>query len=90
MHFTQSTHFFFPVLEEKLEKLRVENKVGSLTELIKDLHIYPDFHGNAMFSFFLIAMRKLNVKLSDFFFSQETGLQSQILGCKGPLLVFHS
>jgi len=34
------------VLEEKLEKLRVENNVGSLTELIKDLHIYPDFHGN--------------------------------------------
>jgi len=34
------------VLEERLEKLRVENGVESLTELIKDLHIYPDFHGN--------------------------------------------
>ena len=81
--------FFFLVLEEKLEKLRVENKVGSLTELIKDLHIYPDFHGNAMFSFF-DCNEKVERQTFGFFFSQETGLQSQILGCKGPLLVFHS
>ena len=43
--------FLSVVLEEELEKLRVENKVGSLTELIKDLHVYPDFHGNTKFSF---------------------------------------
>ena len=57
--------YFSIVLEEKLEKLRVENNVGSLTELIKDLHIYPDFHGNTMLSF-LITMRKL---IDDFRFS---------------------
>ncbi|RDB19579.1 hypothetical protein Hypma_013378, partial [Hypsizygus marmoreus] len=34
------------VLEETLEKLRVERKVETLTELTKDLHMYPDFHGN--------------------------------------------
>ena len=46
-HFNRLEFFsFFVVLEEKLEKLRVENNVGSLTELIKDLHVYPDFHGN--------------------------------------------
>jgi ribulose kinase len=33
------------VLQELLEKLRVEEKVESLAELTKDLHIYPDFHG---------------------------------------------
>ncbi|TFK74375.1 Pentulose kinase [Pluteus cervinus] len=34
------------VLDELLESLKIENKVDSLTELTKDLHIYPDFHGN--------------------------------------------
>jgi ribulose kinase len=34
------------VLDEILEKLRVEEKVESLTELTKDIHLYPDFHGN--------------------------------------------
>ncbi|KAG5650779.1 hypothetical protein H0H81_011077 [Sphagnurus paluster] len=34
------------VLQEMLEKLRVENKFETLTELTKDLHMYPDFHGN--------------------------------------------
>ncbi|KAF9480235.1 Pentulose kinase [Pholiota conissans] len=34
------------VLQEILERLRVENNAESLTELIKDLHLYPDFHGN--------------------------------------------
>jgi len=36
----------YTVLEERLEKIRLENGVESLTELIKDLHVYPDFHGN--------------------------------------------
>ena len=52
---------FFIVLEEKLEKLRVENNVGSLTELIKDLHIYPDFHGNSVLSFLFIVDQQLPV-----------------------------
>jgi len=34
------------VLQELLEKLRVEKKAESLTELTKDVHFYPDFHGN--------------------------------------------
>ncbi|KAF5372004.1 hypothetical protein D9615_008106 [Tricholomella constricta] len=34
------------VLQETLENLRVENEVETLTELTKDLHMYPDFHGN--------------------------------------------
>ncbi|KAF5363911.1 hypothetical protein D9756_000937 [Leucocoprinus leucothites] len=34
------------ILEEILEQLRVESGASSLTELTKDLHIYPDFHGN--------------------------------------------
>lgn len=28
-----------------LEKLQVDEKVESLTELTKDIHLYPDFHG---------------------------------------------
>ncbi|KAH9894101.1 Pentulose kinase [Cubamyces lactineus] len=34
------------VLQAELEKLRVEEKVDNLTELTKDLHFYPDLHGN--------------------------------------------
>lgn len=33
------------VLQEILEKLRLEKGVDSLVELTKDLHIYPDLHG---------------------------------------------
>ncbi|KXN86178.1 hypothetical protein AN958_10422 [Leucoagaricus sp. SymC.cos] len=36
------------LLEEVLEQLRVESDANSLTELTKDLHIYPDFHDLAM------------------------------------------
>ncbi|KAJ7265859.1 FGGY family of carbohydrate kinase [Mycena haematopus] len=36
----------FTVLNDLLEKLRVEAGVTSLTELLKDVHMYPDFHGN--------------------------------------------
>ncbi|GLB33245.1 putative FGGY family of carbohydrate kinases, C-terminal domain [Lyophyllum shimeji] len=34
------------VLQEILEKLRTDYKVETLTELTKDLHMYPDLHGN--------------------------------------------
>ncbi|KAL7282009.1 Pentulose kinase [Trametes coccinea BRFM310] len=34
------------VLQAELEKLRAEEQVESLTELTKDLHFYPDLHGN--------------------------------------------
>ncbi|KAF7982342.1 hypothetical protein HWV62_29058 [Athelia sp. TMB] len=34
------------VLQELLEKLREENHAESLTELCKDMHFYPDLHGN--------------------------------------------
>ncbi|KDR74484.1 hypothetical protein GALMADRAFT_99536 [Galerina marginata CBS 339.88] len=34
------------VLQELLEKIRVEHNADTLTELTKDLHLYPDFHGN--------------------------------------------
>jgi sugar (pentulose or hexulose) kinase len=37
------------VVEEILEQLRVEEGASSLTELTKDLHIYPDFHGLPLF-----------------------------------------
>lgn len=33
------------VLLEVLEKLRQEKQVDSFTELTKDIHFYPDFHG---------------------------------------------
>ncbi|KAJ7087257.1 hypothetical protein B0H15DRAFT_983301 [Mycena belliarum] len=36
----------FVVLHDLLEKLRDEEKVASFTELMKDVHMYPDFHGN--------------------------------------------
>ncbi|TFK28625.1 ribitol kinase [Coprinopsis marcescibilis] len=36
----------YDVLHQSLESLRVERGVGSYTELTKDLHVYPDFHGN--------------------------------------------
>ncbi|CED83400.1 Ribulose kinase and related carbohydrate kinases [Phaffia rhodozyma] len=34
------------VLGDKLEELRVERGVKTLTHLTKDLHLYPDLHGN--------------------------------------------
>ncbi|KAG9317100.1 hypothetical protein JVU11DRAFT_1287 [Chiua virens] len=34
------------VLREVLEKLCQEKQIESLTELTKDIHFYPDFHGN--------------------------------------------
>ncbi|KAF8833888.1 actin-like ATPase domain-containing protein [Paxillus ammoniavirescens] len=34
------------LLLELLEKLRQESHVESFTELTKDIHFYPDFHGN--------------------------------------------
>ena len=33
------------VLHDELEKLRIEEKVDSYTELTKDMHLYPDLHG---------------------------------------------
>ncbi|KAJ7367864.1 FGGY family of carbohydrate kinase [Mycena albidolilacea] len=36
----------FVVLGDLLEKLRAEEGVATLTELLKDVHMYPDFHGN--------------------------------------------
>ncbi|KAF9242914.1 hypothetical protein BU15DRAFT_60201 [Melanogaster broomeanus] len=59
--FVITTHTAYPELQERarqeqknihqvlldvLEKLRGENHVESLTELTKDIHFYPDFHGN--------------------------------------------
>ncbi|KAF8898113.1 FGGY family of carbohydrate kinase [Gymnopilus junonius] len=38
----KNVHIF---IQELLEQLRAENEVDSLTELTKDLHLYPDFHG---------------------------------------------
>ena len=35
----------YAVLQELLEKRRVEKKAESLTELTKDMHFYPDLHG---------------------------------------------
>jgi FGGY-family pentulose kinase len=34
------------VLQELLEKLRVERDAENLTELTQDMHFYPDLHGN--------------------------------------------
>uniref|UniRef100_A0A8H7XZA8 Pentulose kinase n=1 Tax=Psilocybe cubensis TaxID=181762 RepID=A0A8H7XZA8_PSICU len=34
------------LIQERLERLRTTYKVDTFTELTKDLHIYPDFHGN--------------------------------------------
>ncbi|KAF8904258.1 FGGY family of carbohydrate kinase [Mucidula mucida] len=34
------------VLQDLLEELKAREKVDSLTELTKDLHLYPDLHGN--------------------------------------------
>ncbi|GJJ07740.1 hypothetical protein Clacol_001945 [Clathrus columnatus] len=36
----------FEVLEQELERLQKEKGVDSLTELTRDLHFYPDLHGN--------------------------------------------
>ena len=33
------------MLLEILDELRLEIDAGSLTELTKDMHMYPDFHG---------------------------------------------
>ena len=35
------------VLDDILEQLRIERGAKSLTELTKDLHIYPDLHGQS-------------------------------------------
>ncbi|KAK7696484.1 hypothetical protein QCA50_001141 [Cerrena zonata] len=34
------------ILHRELEKLKVENEVETFTELTKDMHFYPDLHGN--------------------------------------------
>ena len=65
-----------------METLRVEHNVESSTELIKDIHVYPDFHGNTML-YFLIRV------LIDNFDFQGTGPQSLIQGCEGRLLVLY-
>ncbi|KAG0700075.1 hypothetical protein DFH29DRAFT_990548 [Suillus ampliporus] len=59
--FIITTHTAYPELQERakqegkaihlvlldvLEKLRHENHVDTYTELTKDVHFYPDFHGN--------------------------------------------
>ncbi|KAF7331710.1 hypothetical protein MKEN_00050800 [Mycena kentingensis (nom. inval.)] len=36
----------YTILTDTLEKLRVEANASTLTELTKDIHLYPDFHGN--------------------------------------------
>ncbi|KIK65750.1 hypothetical protein GYMLUDRAFT_39265 [Collybiopsis luxurians FD-317 M1] len=36
----------FNVLQELLQKMKKESGVESLTELTKDMHFYPDLHGN--------------------------------------------
>nr|GAT46184.1 predicted protein [Mycena chlorophos] len=36
----------YTILTDTLEKLRVEEGAETLTELTKDMHLYPDFHGN--------------------------------------------
>ncbi|KAJ7725096.1 FGGY family of carbohydrate kinase [Mycena metata] len=36
----------FVVLQDILDKLRDEENAASFTELLKDVHMYPDFHGN--------------------------------------------
>jgi hypothetical protein len=42
------------VLQDLLENLRVENKAESLSELTKDVHFYPDFHGDTFFGLFTV------------------------------------
>ncbi|EGO01449.1 hypothetical protein SERLA73DRAFT_176714 [Serpula lacrymans var. lacrymans S7.3] len=59
--FIITTHVAYPELKERaekentnihqvlldtLERLKVENHAETLTELTKDIHFYPDFHGN--------------------------------------------
>jgi ribulose kinase len=34
------------ILEDTLEKLRIEAKAATLTELTRDIHFYPDLHGS--------------------------------------------
>ncbi|OAX39251.1 Pentulose kinase [Rhizopogon vinicolor AM-OR11-026] len=61
IHFILTTHHSYPELEERakqegkaihlvlldiLERLRHEDHVDTYTELTKDIHFYPDFHGN--------------------------------------------
>jgi ribulose kinase len=43
--YSNNPHFHLSVLQDILEKLRIEKGVDTLTELTKDLHMYPDFHG---------------------------------------------
>ena len=39
------SHLLSVVLDDLLESLRIENGVESYTELVKDMHFYPDLHG---------------------------------------------
>ncbi|KAF7301626.1 hypothetical protein MIND_00728100 [Mycena indigotica] len=36
----------YAILIETLERMRIEEGAETLTELTKDMHLYPDFHGN--------------------------------------------
>ena len=42
---SKSENIAATVLADELERLRKEKKAESLTELTKDIHFYPDLHG---------------------------------------------
>jgi hypothetical protein len=67
------------VLQELLQALKIEKKVESLTELTKDMHLYPDFHGRNSNS--LVYWHAIKHEL---FLLQAIGLLSQTPSCEAP------
>jgi sugar (pentulose or hexulose) kinase len=49
------------VLEKLLERLREEKGVESVTELTKDMHFYPDLHGETPVIFIIKKMTEIEV-----------------------------
>lgn len=62
------------VLHEILDNLQVERGVQSLTELTKNLHIYPDFHGEWV----ICQSNEYNIRF------QEIDLPLEIQECAEP------
>ncbi|KAG6829683.1 hypothetical protein H0H92_003801 [Tricholoma furcatifolium] len=70
------------VLQETLEKLKAEQNVETLTELTKDLHMYPDFHGTDPVPCIVPRIQDLELTV----LVQEIDPQLRILGCAECLL----
>ena len=66
------------VLLDELEKIRKEEGAESLTEVTKDMHMYPDLHGARR------THTRTCIGIADEHSAQETARPSQTRACADP------